>query len=309
MAPLDLTKPISYTAFHNRPVLITGAASGLGAAFATSLATHGAHVLLADLNAPAGQSLAASLSAAGHTATFLPVDVADWSSQLALFRAAMAATANQPLALVVTAAGIAGGVPLRAEPPAALDAAAAGTHEGAAAQQRETRRIVEVDLLGTLYTAKLAAQYAMGAHEGGGLGVRSVLLVASLAGYGPISMAPDYGAAKYGVRGAFQSLRAGLEALGVRVNLLAPFFVKTAMTAGMVGGLEERGARLARLEDAVEAVWRVAGDESVQGRAVAVTADGLVDLRDDVEGGGGGAVMGGFARDGTLWKKKGEAQG
>ena len=67
-----------------RTVLVSGAGRGLGRAFAEACAEHGARVILADLDAAAGEAAAADLRAAGHDATALPVDIGDPDSVAAL---------------------------------------------------------------------------------------------------------------------------------------------------------------------------------------------------------------------------------
>lgn len=73
-----------------RTVLVSGAGRGLGRAFAEACAEHGARVILADLDAAAGETAAAELRAAGHDATALPVDIGDPDSVAALAEAVRA---------------------------------------------------------------------------------------------------------------------------------------------------------------------------------------------------------------------------
>jgi NAD(P)-dependent dehydrogenase (short-subunit alcohol dehydrogenase family) len=60
-----------------RRILVTGAARGLGLAFAQALCSHGARVALADLRAAQLEEAVAGLAAAGHEAVGLTLDVAD----------------------------------------------------------------------------------------------------------------------------------------------------------------------------------------------------------------------------------------
>ncbi len=62
---------------NGKIAVITGAASGIGLATAQTLAAAGAAVVLGDINAAGGEQAANQLKAAGHNATFMPLDVTD----------------------------------------------------------------------------------------------------------------------------------------------------------------------------------------------------------------------------------------
>ncbi|MCA0239591.1 MAG: 3-oxoacyl-ACP reductase FabG [Proteobacteria bacterium] len=64
----------------NQLAVVTGAASGIGRATAAALAAQRARVIVADINATAGEQAAAELRAAGHAADFLAVDLTDGDS-------------------------------------------------------------------------------------------------------------------------------------------------------------------------------------------------------------------------------------
>ncbi len=73
------------TRYHGRTAVVTGAASGIGAATAERLAREGAAVVLADVAAPAGEAVAARITEAGGRAAFVRADVsaeADWERVL-----------------------------------------------------------------------------------------------------------------------------------------------------------------------------------------------------------------------------------
>ena len=72
--------------FENKVAVITGAASGIGAATARLLAREGAHVVLADISDEGGRTLAADL---GPTAMAVACDVSKEADVAALIRAAV----------------------------------------------------------------------------------------------------------------------------------------------------------------------------------------------------------------------------
>lgn len=83
--------PLPQSLLAGRRVLVTGAARGLGFAFAQALCTHGARVALADLRADRLQAGVAELQAQGHDAHAIVVDVADPRSVQACAEQAVAA--------------------------------------------------------------------------------------------------------------------------------------------------------------------------------------------------------------------------
>src|SRR5690606_24384149 len=70
--------------FTGKSAIVTGAARGIGAAYAQALAAEGAKVVVADRNAELGTAVAEKIVADGGTAVFAEVDVADPESAAAL---------------------------------------------------------------------------------------------------------------------------------------------------------------------------------------------------------------------------------
>jgi NAD(P)-dependent dehydrogenase (short-subunit alcohol dehydrogenase family) len=66
--------------FDGKTAIVTGAAQGIGEGYARALAREGANVVVADLNAELGETVAKQISADGGIAVFKDVDVADEDS-------------------------------------------------------------------------------------------------------------------------------------------------------------------------------------------------------------------------------------
>jgi NAD(P)-dependent dehydrogenase (short-subunit alcohol dehydrogenase family) len=117
-----------------------------------------------------------------------------------------------------------------------------------------------------------------------------LLYVSSIAGYGPMQTVLDYGPAKWGVRALFKNTRDLPGLLGedkpqLRVNLIAPSWVRTPMTERFIERLEQAGCKVANVSDVVHVVLRMCVDEAVQGRAAAILPDkASFDLGDDAAG-------------------------
>jgi NAD(P)-dependent dehydrogenase (short-subunit alcohol dehydrogenase family) len=199
--------------------LVTGGASGLGAATAARLHAAGARVVLADLPGDAGPRAAAAV---GDGALFMAADVRDEGPVRAAVEAAAAAA---PLRVAVAAAGIA---------PGARILGRGGPHPLA-----DFQRVVDVNLVGAFNTLRLAAE-AMAANEPDADGVRGlVVLTASVAAYeGQVGQAA-YAASKAGVAGMTLAAARDLAPRGVRVVAIAPGAMDTPMVAGFAPELRE----------------------------------------------------------------------
>ncbi|MDF9714952.1 SDR family NAD(P)-dependent oxidoreductase [Nocardioides sp. ChNu-153] len=188
--------------------IVTGAASGLGAATAAALAAKGAHVFGLDL----GSAVQAAPSVDG--VTYLPTDVTD-AEQVAA--AVATAAEGAPLRTVVNCAGIG---------PSARILSRKGPHDlGLFA------KVVQINLVGTFTVMTLAAEQiaATPELEHGARGV--IVNTASIAAFdGQVGQAA-YSASKGGVVGLTLPAARDLAQHGIRVNVIAPGIVETPMLA------------------------------------------------------------------------------
>ncbi|SAL38430.1 3-hydroxyacyl-CoA dehydrogenase [Caballeronia concitans] len=192
-------------------VLITGGASGLGAATARLVAANGGKVVIADMNEKAGAALARELSG-----EFVKCDV---SQENDAQRAVDAATKLGTLRGLVNCAGIA---------PASKTVGRDGPHP-----LDLFSKVVAVNLIGTFNMIRLAAS-AMSKNEPNGAGERGVIVsTASVAAYdGQIGQAA-YAASKSGVAGMTLPIARDLSRNGIRVMTIAPGLFETPMLLGM----------------------------------------------------------------------------
>ncbi|OIW31331.1 NAD(P)-binding protein [Coniochaeta ligniaria NRRL 30616] len=309
--PIDLSLPYTRSTLAHKSILITGGASGLGAAFARHWAAHGAHITIADVDVSGGETLVAELHAlpgsSGHH-LFCRCDVTVWEDQLRLFRTAAAASPRGGIDAVVANAGIPerdSAVTGRGfENPVGLD------QDGAPAPPL---RVLRTNMIGVAYTCHLAMfwlprnrdpQYRKSGAGGGGEADererdRHLLLIGSVAGITPLPGQPEYCAAKHGVTGLFRALAGSTFRHGVRVNLLLPYFTDTPLVPWQ-GMMFLAGAGLARVADVVEAGTRLMADEGIVGRALGVTAP--VEVVGDGEDGEVRVVGGGERRGEAIWE-------
>ena len=200
--------------------LVTGGASGLGAATARKLSNAGGNVVICDIGAEQGRKLAAEL---GQRASFLVTDVTD-ESQVAK---AVAAARERFGGLhgAVSCAGIAPGERVLGK---------SGPH-----RLDSFRRAVEINLVGTFNVLRLAAQ-AMEGNAPDAEGERGVIInTASIAAFdGQVGQAA-YSASKAGVVGLTLPAARELARFGIRVMTIAPGIFETPMVAAFTPELQQ----------------------------------------------------------------------
>jgi NAD(P)-dependent dehydrogenase (short-subunit alcohol dehydrogenase family) len=194
--------------------VITGGASGLGNAVATKLVAAGAQVTLIDVNATGGEAAAKAL---GASARFKHVDVTNEAAVNAAIEAARAEMGG--LNLAVNCAGI--GHPRRIV-----------NKEGAMPGEL-FRKIIEVNLVGTLLVSKAAAAL-MQQNTPNDEGERGVIVMtASVAAFDGQIGQGAYSATQGGVVGMTLPMARDLAGLGIRVMTIAPGVFKTPMVAAL----------------------------------------------------------------------------
>ncbi|SNR80734.1 SDR family NAD(P)-dependent oxidoreductase [Blastococcus mobilis] len=189
--------------------IVTGGASGIGAAVARRLAGLGARVVVSDVQDEAGQALADEIGG-----TFVHVDVTD-TEQL---KAAVAAAVELgPLRVLVNSAGVGW-----AQRTVGRDGEFGSAHDLDA-----YKRVIAINLIGTFDAIRLAAT-AMSRTEPLESGERgAVCNLASVAAFdGQIGQAA-YSSSKGGVVGMTLPVARDLAAIGVRVNTVAPGLIDT----------------------------------------------------------------------------------
>ena len=198
----------------NHNFIVSGAASGLGAATASMLIEAGARVMLVDLNADAVAAKAAQL---GDNARFTVADISQEAAAKAAVDSALSAFGS--LHGLINCAGIVGAEKvLGKNGPHGLDSFS---------------RVINVNLIGSFNLLRLAAA-AMSEGEASADGERGVIInTASIAAYdGQIGQAA-YAASKGAIASLTLPAARELARFGIRVMTIAPGIFETPMMAGM----------------------------------------------------------------------------
>jgi NAD(P)-dependent dehydrogenase (short-subunit alcohol dehydrogenase family) len=197
--------------------IVTGAASGLGAATARAFRAAGAAVTLFDRDADRGQALAQEIGA-----TFAQVDVTDEASVAAGVATARAAMGR--ITALVNCAGIATGERVVGRE---------GPHSLAS-----FRRTIDINLVGSFNVLRLAA--AAMADNPAGDGERGVIVnTASIAAFDGQKGQAAYAASKAGIAGMTLPVARDLAQSGIRVCTIAPGIMETPMLKGLPAEVQD----------------------------------------------------------------------
>jgi NAD(P)-dependent dehydrogenase (short-subunit alcohol dehydrogenase family) len=240
--------------FAGRTAFITGAGSGIGRATAIAFGAAGANVAVSDILPAGGIETVELIRAAGGTAEFFQLDVAD------------AAAAERTVADVVRRFG-------------SLDIA----HNNAGIESEHVpfgdvdledwRRVVEVDLNSVYYCIR--AEVAVMRRQGGGAIVNTASAAGLFAGYhsGP------YTAAKHGLIGLTRSAAVDHARDGIRVNAVCPGGVDTPFVGEVPAPVMQRlmlgipMKRLAAASEIADAVLWLASDGASYVNGIALPVD------------------------------------
>ena len=205
---------------RDRVFLVTGAASGLGAAVARMVASEGGRVVVADVNRGAGEELVREL---GEAARFALTDVTSETDAKAAV--AMALEEFGHLHALVNCAGVA---------PAEKVIGRDGPH-----RLDHFAKVIAINLSGTFNMLRLAAE-AIAREEAAADGERGVIVnTASVAAFeGQIGQAA-YAASKGGVAAMTLPIAREFARVGIRVVTIAPGLFETPMMAGFAPEVQE----------------------------------------------------------------------
>jgi NAD(P)-dependent dehydrogenase (short-subunit alcohol dehydrogenase family) len=193
----------------NKIVVVTGAASGIGASISRKFSRAGATIGMLDKDEKGVKAAAAELASAGMHAVGLACDVSD---------AAQCASAIGEIIdryggidILVNNAGI--------------------TQRSAFVDTRLSvyRKVMDVNFFGSLHCTQFAIESLI-ARRG------TIIIVESIAGLAPLLGRTAYCASKHALHGLFTSLRSEMRARGVHVMIVCPGFVKTHLQTRALGG-------------------------------------------------------------------------
>lgn len=236
-----------------KTAVVSGAASGIGRATADAFAQAGAHVILADLNAPDGEAAAAAIRARGHAADFLQVDLTDAASIEALRRETLAR--RERVDIVANVAGWGRTEPFVKNTP------------------EFWRKLIDLNLLGTIHLTRAFLDPMIERRSG------RIVNVASDAGRVGSLGESVYSGAKGGVIAFTKGLAREMARFEINVNCVCPGPTDTPLMAAVPDKLKEAFAqatpmrRLAKPSEVADAILFFASERAtfVTGQVLSVS--------------------------------------
>lgn len=241
--------------FDSKVVIVTGGASGIGAASVEKFASQGAAVMIADLNTEAGMAQVKTLTDRGLRVHFFPLDASVPAQNQAMIDATLH-TFGQ-LDILFANAGIAADAP---------------AHQLSVEHWQKT---IDINLSGVFLANQAAIRYWLAARRPG-----VIVNCGSIHSWVGKAGVTAYAAAKGGVKLLTQSLAADYAAQGIRINAVCPGYIDTPLLAKI--SPEARAAliklhpagRLGKAEEVANAVAFLASDEASFVNGAALLVDG-----------------------------------
>jgi NAD(P)-dependent dehydrogenase (short-subunit alcohol dehydrogenase family) len=209
---------------RNAAAVITGAGSGIGAAFAVELAKRGSRVVCSDIDENAAQATADAIGIEGGKALALRCDVAQIDDVHCLAADAQDWFGGAPTVVINNAGVGAGGLPIG---EVDLD---------------DWNWVLNVNLWGPIHGCHVFAPILRESGQPGG-----IINVASAAAFGAAPGMAAYNVSKAGVLSLSETLAAELSGTGVNVTVLCPTFVKTniLVSGGNSGRISDKSTQMA----------------------------------------------------------------
>ena len=238
-----------------KTALVTGASRGIGRAIALCLAAEGARVAINYAgNVKAAEEVKTSIEAAGGTAILCQADIADSAAVEAMIADVVKEFGT--IDILVNNAGITRDTLLMRM------------------KDEDFAKVLDTNLKGVFYCTKAVSKLMMKKRAGRIINMASVVGLVGNAGQ------TNYAAAKAGVIGFSKSAAKELASRGITVNVVAPGFIGTDMTAGLPESVKEKMltdiplGRMGEPEDVANAVLFLASDQASYITGQVVNVDG-----------------------------------
>ncbi|KAK5137293.1 hypothetical protein LTR08_000263 [Meristemomyces frigidus] len=258
--------PPDGASLKDKVVVLTGGALGVGASLVRLLHSSGAHVFFGDILSEPGQALAGELSSSSSASKvqFVQCDVTSYADNVKIFKAAYEACGRVDHAIANAGLGEQGNF---FDPEL--------TMESVEEEPRKSIKVVDVNLKGELYFARIASVYLRQPDLNGkgatATADKSLTLVSSVAGFREDPGLYVYIASKHGVMGLMRALKGPLmrsQPHGIRTNAICPWMTRTRLVAGIEDTWHAAGLPSNTPEDVASVIVGVLAEGKVNGGAM-----------------------------------------
>jgi NAD(P)-dependent dehydrogenase (short-subunit alcohol dehydrogenase family) len=205
--------------------VVTGGASGIGAATAAVAAESGAKVVIASRSADRGNDVVREIADGGGQAIFQGCDVA---------------VEEDVRTLMQTAAATYGGIDVLVNNAGVTDRALTDQSDLEHMDVADFRRVIDVNLVGSWLCAKYALPYLRQSANA------SIVIAGSSASFLGFAGLPAYVSAKAALSVLTKELAVELSRYGIRVNCYCPHTIRTPMVEGLFARLPDPEASMAK---------------------------------------------------------------
>ena len=189
---------------RNRVAIVTGGGRGIGKAIAVRLATHGASIVIADIDLQAAESVIAELQALGHRALAVPTDISSSEQVQAMVQATLEKFGR--IDILINNAGILG-----------------PTCPVVEVQEEDWDRVLAINLKGAFLCSQAVVPHMVAQGWG------RIVSISSIAGKEGNPGTAPYNVSKVGIIGLTKSLAHEIAQTGVTVNCVAPAMIETEL--------------------------------------------------------------------------------
>jgi len=277
--PIDHTTPTDTSQACGKSVIITGGANGMGEVCVREFVELGAFVTFADVNNERGLEVENELKKKhGDTCcAFVKCDIRSWEEQVAMFEIAKQRSPHHSVDVVIANAGISrsSGDSLWVLEGNLLIFIALRFAKGVSdlitttdpkgPPKKPDLNIVQVNMIGTLYTWKLAVHYFRQQADDASRD-RCFIVTGSLNAWIDSPGNWEYTASKYGLHGFLRTARRSSWEQGIRVCYVAPCWIKSAIRSPEYEAqLTSKGVEFGEQIDVARCMIRIACDKSING--------------------------------------------
>lgn len=203
-------------ALTGKVALITGGASGIGAATAVRFAREGADIVIADMQP--GDDAVAAIEAEGRRAIYVQVDTTSEEDTNRMLEATVEAFGRLDIAVASAGVTVAGAAEER------VDRVEKDIYHVHNLDPNIFRRVLDINVTGVMLTGQAAARQMLKQGTGG-----SIINIASSAAKIPLAGAAPYCVSKAGVHMLTKVMALELAKTGIRVNAVGPGYTTTPM--------------------------------------------------------------------------------